>query len=76
MKKKKILVIVIVVITILVLGLFLGTGGERTDVYLKDFEVSSDGKKMTLEVGVSSSAGYVRKIKQTSGSTTGYYTFY
>ena len=34
------------------------------------------GKTITLKVGVSSSAGYVRKIKQTSGSSNGYYTFY
>jgi len=77
MKNKKTLIIVgVVVIAIIGVGLFLATGRARTDVYLKDFEVSADGKTMTLKVGVSSSAGYVRKMKQTSGSTNGYYTFY
>jgi len=52
------------------------SGRARTDVYLKNFEVSSDGKTMTLEVGVTSSTGYVRKIKRTSGSMNYYYTFY
>lgn len=52
------------------------SGRARTDVYLKNFEVSSDGKIMTLKVGVTSSTGYVRKIKRTSGSMNYYYTFY
>ena len=77
MKNKKIL-ITVSVIGILIVGiiLFLSTGKTRTDVYLKDFEVSVDGTKMTLKVGVSSSVGYVRKMKRTSGSMNYYYTFY
>lgn len=74
--KKKIIIVCIIVIAIIVVGLFLATGRARTDVYLKDFKVSADGKIMTLEVGVSSSTGYVRKMKRTSGSMNGYYTFY
>lgn len=77
MKNKKTLIIVgIILVAIIGGGLFLSTGRARTDVYLKDFEISADGKTMTLKVGVSSSAGYVRKMKRTSGSTNGYYTFY
>lgn len=77
MKNKKTLIIVgIILVAIIGVGLFLSTGRARTDVYLKDFEISADGKTMTLKVGVSSSAGYVRKMKRTSGSTNGYYTFY
>lgn len=76
MKKKKILTICIVVIAIILVGLFLAFGGKRTDVFLKDFELSQDGKTMTLKVGVSSSAGYIRKMKQTSGSMNYYFTFY
>lgn len=77
MKNKKILIIVgIILITIVAVVIFLSTGGARTDVYLKDFEVSEDGKMMTLKVGVSGSVGYVRKIERTNGSTNGYYTFY
>ena len=45
-------------------------------MFLKDFELSQDGKTMTLKVGVSSSAGYVRKMKRTSGSMNYYFTFY
>lgn len=71
--KKKILIISIIIV---VIGLFLASGGSRTDVYLKDFELSQDGKTMTLKVGVSSSAGYVRKMKRTGGSMNYYYTFY
>ena len=46
MKKKKILTICIVVIAIILVGLFLAFGGKRTDVFLKDFELSQDGKTM------------------------------
>lgn len=75
MKKRNIIICIIVVVIILV-GLFLATGGSRTDVFLRNYELSQDGKTMTLKVGVSSSAGYIRKMKRTSGSTNYYYTFY
>lgn len=77
MKSIRKLIIVCIALMVLVIGsLFLLTGKARTDVYLKDFEVSSDGKKMILKVGVSGSSGYVRKIERTSDSANGYYTFY
>ena len=75
MKNKRILLISIILITLL--GIFLITSSRpRTDVFLGAFKVSEDGKTMELKVGVSSSAGYIRKMKKTSGSTNGYYTFY
>ena len=74
--KKKALIISIIVIAVILVGLFLASGGSRTDVFLGDFELSQDGKTMTLKVGVSSSAGYIRKMKQTSGSMNYYFTFY
>lgn len=75
MNKKVLIIIGIVIIAILGI-LFLATGGARTDVYLKDYEVADDVKTITLKVGVSSSTGYVRKMKQTSGSMNYYLTFY
>lgn len=74
--KKKKIIIGILVIALIGIGLFLSTGKARTDVYLKNYEVSAYGKTITLEVGVSGSAGYVRKMKKTSGSMNYYYTFY
>lgn len=44
--------------------------------FLSDFKVSNNGDKVTLYVGVSSSSGYIRKMKRTSGSTNDYLTFY
>ena len=77
MKKKKIIIISsIVLVLAIVIGLFLLTGGARTDVFLKEFSVDEKCNQMTIKVGVSSSAGYVRKMKQTSGSMNYYYTFY
>lgn len=74
--KKRNIIICIIVVAIILVGLFLATGGSRTDVFLRNYELSQDGKTMTLKVGVSSSAGYIRKMKRTSGSTNYYYTFY
>ncbi len=76
MKNKKIIISVVVVILVIIAGWFLSTGGARTDVFLRDFSFDDKCNQMTIKVGVSSSAGYVRKMKQTSGSMNGYYTFY
>jgi len=76
MKKKNIIILTVVVIIAFITLFILITGRARTDVYLKDYEISSDGKKMTLNIGVTNSSGYVRKMKRTSGSTNYYYTFY
>lgn len=73
---KKILFGIIAVIVIVGVILFISTGGARTDVFLHSFEVAEDGKVMTMKVDVSSSAGYIRKMKQTSGSMNPYLTFY
>ena len=71
MKKYLILISILVVIVFFIL-----TGRSRTDVYLKEYEVSNDGKNITLKVGVSGSSGYIRKMKRTSGSMNYYLTFY
>lgn len=76
MNKKKQIIIMSIVIALIGIVLIFSTGRARTDVYLKDFKLSADGKTMTLKVGVSSSSGYVRKMKRTSGSMNYYYTFY
>ncbi|MBQ8234937.1 MAG: hypothetical protein IJZ36_05095, partial [Bacilli bacterium] len=76
MKNKKIIISIVVVILVIIAGWFLSTGSARTDVFLRDFSFDEKCNQMTIKVGVSSSAGYVRKMKQTSGSMNGYYTFY
>ena len=49
---------------------------KRTDIYLKDYYLSDDNKFMNIEVGVSSSAGYVRKIKNRIKGDKNYCIFY
>lgn len=73
--KKKIILIGIIIIIIVTILFFL-SGRARTDVYLKDFTVSEDGTTMTLEIGVANGKDYIRTMKQTSGSTNYYFTFY
>lgn len=74
--KRKILVGIGILIIILIGSFILVTGRARTDVILGGYDLSADGKTMTLKVGVSSSAGYIRKMKRTSGSMNYYLTFY
>ena len=76
MKKKNIIIFISFSLIALITLFILITGRSRVDVYLKDYEISSDGKIMTLKIGVTNSSGYVRKMKRTSGSTNYYYTFY
>lgn len=76
MKNKKIIISIVVVILVIIASWFLSTGSARTDVFLRDFSFDEKCNQMTIKVGVSSSAGYVRKMKQTSGSMNYYYTFY
>ena len=73
---KKIWIIAIIVFVLLLGALFLLTGKARTDVFLTDYKISEDGNTMTLNISVSSSAGYVRKMKKTGGSMNYYLTFY
>ena len=76
MKKRNILVIVISVLLIGLLALYLSTGNARTDVFLSDFIVSNNNEIITLKVGVSSSIGYIRKMKNKNGGDNHYLTFY
>ncbi len=63
--RKKVIKTVSIIALIIFMILFLRTGRARTDVILKDFELSSDGKSIILKVGTSSSTGYIRKMKET-----------
>lgn len=77
MEKKKIFITgCIILIVIAIIAIFLATGMVKKEVYLKDFKVSDDGKIMTIYVDTLDSSGYVRKMKSSSGSMNGYYTFY
>ena len=74
--RRYILVGIGILIIILIGSFILLTGRARTDVVLSGYDLSADSKTITLKVGVSSSAGYIRKMKKTSGSMNYYLTFY
>ena len=64
---KKVLIIIITVVILLAGIYFIGSGFTvRNDAVLYDFSVSEDESKMTVKVGVSSSAGYIRAVKDVS----------
>lgn len=74
--KKKIFILFVLLVLIALVGLFFSTGGKRGDVFLQSYSISEDGKIAKLKVGVSSSAGYVRKMKVEEDGNNQYVTFY
>lgn len=56
--------------------LFLSTGGKITSVMLIDYSISKDGNVITLKVGVASSMGYIRTLKESQEENKKYITFY
>lgn len=60
---KKRAFIVLLIILVLLLTYFIGTGFmKNTSAYINDFSVSEDGSEITMNVGVSSSMGYIREV--------------
>ena len=61
MKRK----ILLAFLALLIIGYMTVTGFIKpTTIFVNDFEVSSDGKIMTIYVSNAGSAGYVRKVVQ------------
>lgn len=74
--KKNIIFIILIIVIAIIGTLFLSTGRVRTDVFLSHFEISDNSEILTLKVGVSSSSGYIRKMKNKQGGDNYYLTFY
>lgn len=61
MKKKLVIVAIAAVAVFLVY--FTGTGFMKNgSVYISEYAVSEDGSKITLDIGVATSAGYIRDV--------------
>jgi len=75
---KKKVVLIIAIIVVLIASFLIGTGFmKRTDVVLGAYSISDDGSKITLNVGVASSMGYIRNFKDNGGGVKPHYlTFY
>lgn len=73
--KKKIGVIMLSLIIVSGL-LLLSTSGKIASVMLMDYSISNDGDIMTLKVGVASSIGYIRTLKESQQENKKYITFY
>ena len=71
------IILVIAIILLLTLAVFIGLGFvPRTDVFLADYEVSPDGSRIEMQVGVASSMGYTRAFRSKQGGFNEYVTFY
>lgn len=58
--KKKILLTLMIIAALLLIYL-LGSGfTKNSSVYIDDYTVSEDGSEITMDIGVASSAGYIR----------------
>ena len=75
MSTNKVLIFSAIVIVAIFVFVIL-TGGIRKDVVLKKYELSSNGSTMTIKVGVTSSIGYVRKMKLVKEGNDIYIKFY
>ncbi len=73
---KKIFLTILALVFIIIFLLFFGIGGKRTDVYLQDYKISEDGKKLEMQVSLASSMGYIRMLKVKQGGDNQYITFY
>lgn len=76
MKFWKKIIIIIILLLIPLIFLLIEKNRKITNVFLKDYEVSPDGKTIKIEVGVSSSMGYIKNIRVTQGAENQYITFY
>lgn len=75
--KKTVIIIAVIVLLLLAAAYLFGFGlSPRYDVHITDYWVSSDGKALTFNVGVSSPAGYVRKVEWTQSGGKLYLDFY
>lgn len=77
-KRGKVLLITIIsVLCIISAGYFILPGfTKETTVYIGDYSVSENGQKMTIQIGVASSIGYVRKVKSYQIDKLLYLDFY
>lgn len=74
MKKRTFIIILLIIVSI---GfLLLSTGGKITGIILNDYSLSHDGNVMTIKVGLASSMGYVRSVKERQDDNKIYLTFY
>ena len=60
--KKKVIITMVVVFALIGLYVFGSGFSKESSAYIGEYVVSSDGTEMTLEIGVGSSIGYVRKV--------------
>jgi hypothetical protein len=67
-----------IILSLIIVGglLLLSTGGKIASVMLLDYSISKDGNVMTLKVGVASSMGYIRTLKENQEENKKYITFY
>lgn len=71
--KKIIIILAVVLLAIIAVPKITSGFAVRSDVYLSDYYVNSDGSKITMTVGVFSSIGYTRGYNDESGEAKSHY---
>ena len=60
---KKVIIISAIVIIAIIGTYLIGSGFvKESEAFISDYTVSADGSEITIDVGVASSIGYVRKV--------------
>lgn len=63
--RKKIVIVLTIIVTAMIALLsiyFVGSGfNKNSSVYINEYYISEDGREITINIGVASSAGYIRK---------------
>lgn len=74
---KKIFGAFVIIVLILLISIFIEKGlTEEKSIHLRDFNLSNDGRKMTIHTSVYNSYGYVRAIKTKEVEDSLYISFY
>jgi len=77
MSNKRKFIIVFLIILIIFIVLYFNNGfKKRTDVILMDYSVLENGSVIKLDIGISASIGYVRRLESKQKENSIYITFY
>ena len=74
--KKKFIIVFLVILTIFIILYFNNGFKKRTDVILMDYSVLDNGSVIKLDIGISASIGYVRRLESKQKENSIYITFY
>ena len=74
--KRKFIIAFLIILIIFIVLYFNNGFKKRTDVILMDYSVLENGSVIKLDIGISASIGYVRRLESKQKENSIYITFY